>query len=260
MRLRHRLLVGAFGFRVKVMVRILSYNIHKGVCYYSRKVVLEELRRAIRAVNADIVFLQEVCGESPRHSLGPQFEFLADELWPHFAYGKNAIYQKGHHGNAILSKFPIEFQHNLDISTNRLERRGLLHAKVTLPKFGTLHVFCIHCDLLEKGRSQQMDMVVARVQEVVPDGEAVMMAGDFNDWRMRISQRLKKDLAFEEAGMTFLGHHAKTFPSVRPTFCLDRIYFRGMELSDYSVLKEGDWQNLSDHLAVTAKFSERKLV
>lgn len=234
------------------MLKVLSYNIHKGVCYYTRKTVLEELRHGIRAHDPDIVFLQEVRGES-KAPVAPQFEFLADKIWPHHAYGKNAVYTKGHHGNAILSKYPIEHWHNLNISTNQLESRGLLHAKVKLPKVGQVDLFCIHLDLLEKGRAQQIAKITERIQEVVTDGP-VIMAGDFNDWRMRISDKLGKQLGFSEAGLKHLGRHAKTFPSVRPTWALDRIYYRGLQLKDYSVLKDGGWQKLSDHLAVTATF------
>jgi endonuclease/exonuclease/phosphatase family metal-dependent hydrolase len=238
------------------MLKVLSYNIHKGVCYYTRKVVLAELRKSIRAVNADIVFLQEVRGLEEKASVASQFEYLADEIWPHHAYGKNAVYTKGHHGNAILSKFSIEHFHNLDISTNPLEKRGLLHARVTVPKFGPLELFCIHLDLLERGREQQMQAVKERLKATV-DGHPAILAGDFNDWRMRISEKLNKQLGFQEAGLTHHGRHAKTFPSVRPTFALDRIYYRGIELHDYEVLKDGGWQSLSDHLAVTATFNVR---
>lgn len=234
------------------MLKVLSYNIHKGVCYYTRKIVLEELRQGIRAHDPDIVFLQEVKGES-MSPVAPQFEFLADSIWPHHAYGKNAVYTKGHHGNAILSKFPIEHSHNLNISTNQLERRGMLHAKVKIPKHGSLDLFCIHLDLLEKGRAQQIATITERIQEVV-DGAPMIMAGDFNDWRMRISDKLHKHLGLNEAGLKHLGRHAKTFPSVRPTWALDRIYYRGLQLKDYQVLKDGGWQKLSDHLAVEATF------
>src|SRR5262249_13930372 len=123
-------------------MKILTYNIHKGVCYYTRKIVLNELREGIRAHSPDIVFFQEVRGHHTRASIASQFEYLADELWPHYAYGKNAVYTRGHHGNAILSKYPIEFHHNLNISTNRLEHRGLLHAKARVPKIGSVDLFC----------------------------------------------------------------------------------------------------------------------
>jgi endonuclease/exonuclease/phosphatase family metal-dependent hydrolase len=238
------------------MLKILSYNIHKGVCYYSRKVVLDELRKSIRSTNADIVFLQEVMGLEKRASVASQFEYLADELWPHHAYGKNAVYQRGHHGNAILSKFPIEHYHNIDISTNPLEKRGLLHAKVKVPKFGLLDLFCLHLDLLERGRVQQVKTVTERLQSMI-NSEPAIIAGDFNDWRMRISERFNNSMGFHEAGLKHLGRHAKTFPSVRPTWALDRIYYRGLQLKNYEVLRDGGWQSLSDHLAVTATFQNR---
>src|SRR6185437_4205700 len=119
-------------------LRVLTYNMHKGFCFYSRQYVLHELREAIRTVNADLVFLQEVMGFHPAHAaaemeLDSQFEFLADEIWTHYAYGKNAVYSEGHHGNAILSKYPIRSYDNINVSTNPLEKRGLLHAKIEIP-------------------------------------------------------------------------------------------------------------------------------
>ncbi len=62
-------------------LRILTYNMHKGFCFYSRQYVLRELRAAIRQVNADVVFLQEVMGVHPvdmdEGELDSQFEYLA---------------------------------------------------------------------------------------------------------------------------------------------------------------------------------------
>lgn len=37
-------------------------------------------------------------------------------MWPQFAYGRNAVYPEGHHGNAVLSKHPILAHRNLDVS------------------------------------------------------------------------------------------------------------------------------------------------
>src|SRR3989338_3836062 len=115
----------------KHTLRVLSYNIHKGFSAGSRRFLLDAMREAIEIVHADIVLLQEVQGEHtghlsriPAYPSAAQFEFLADRLWPHYAYGKNAVYQHGHHGNAILSKYPILFHENIDVSTNRLESRG----------------------------------------------------------------------------------------------------------------------------------------
>jgi hypothetical protein len=61
-------------------------------------------------------------GENTRHAAAfekwadIQLEFLADEVWSYRAYGKNAVYDHGHHGNAILSKMPFTYHSNHDIS------------------------------------------------------------------------------------------------------------------------------------------------
>src|SRR5665648_80499 len=120
-------------------LKILSYNIHKGFSLGNRAYVLEKMRLALRDIDADIIFLQEVIGTGhekhniPEWNSTIQFEYLAHSVWEHFAYGKNAVYTKGHHGNAILSKFPIIEWSNQPICDQKAEVRGLLKAKVYIP-------------------------------------------------------------------------------------------------------------------------------
>ena len=100
----------------KKEIHILTYNIHKGYCSGNRRFMLESMRERIAETGADIVFLQEIHGtaiksEAKKRKFSypdqPHFEYLADQAWPHFAYGQNAIYRKGDHGNAILSMHPF---------------------------------------------------------------------------------------------------------------------------------------------------------
>lgn len=243
-------------------LKVLSYNIHKGFSLMNRKFVLKKIKESIDYVQADVVFLQEVVGHHERHGLRirewpqtSQFEFLADRVWPHFAYGKNAVYAEGHHGNAILSKYPISFFENIDVSTNSWERRGLLHAVVQKPGEGIpIHLICVHFDLFEKGRLQQIEKLAERVRRHVPPSEALLIAGDFNDWRERATKILKEKLQVEEAFYLAKGAHAQTFPSWFPVFCLDRIYFRGFHLAKAEVWSSGLWLELSDHAAISAEF------
>jgi len=234
-------------------LRILTYNMHKGFCFYSRQYVLRELREAIRSVDADIVFLQEVMGvhpvDMPAEELDSQFEYLADEIWTHFAYGKNAIYSAGHHGNAILSKYPFEQYENINVSTNKLEKRGLLHATVKMTD-QMLHLVCLHFDLLERGRRQQMQSLIDRVRSAVPADCPLIVAGDFNDWKRKISDPLSEELGLAESGVMFTGQHAKTFPCWRPLLALDRVYIRRFRVCDYQVLYGVPWRRMSDHAAV----------
>ena len=124
-----------------LQLRLCSYNIHKGICAANSRAILPQLRHSIRTVNADMMFLQEVVGEKQLADLRskkvsgaaveyPQFEFLADEVWPHYAYGRNALYQTGHHSNAILSKYPFDEWDNTDVSHWRFSQRGILMGKL----------------------------------------------------------------------------------------------------------------------------------
>ena len=187
-------------------IRILTYNIHKGFSLDNR-FVLGAIKEAIHKTGAQLVFLQEVQGEHKKHSkkhqdwpLIPQLEYLADEVWTHHAYGKNAVYDHGHHGNAVLSLNPLVSWENIDISTNKLERRGLLHAVIAPFAPGTpeVHVVCVHLDLFEKGRVIQLDKICKRIHEHVPDGCPLIIAGDFNDWRENASSILENELGVKE--------------------------------------------------------------
>ncbi|MFN7087166.1 MAG: endonuclease/exonuclease/phosphatase family protein, partial [Burkholderiales bacterium] len=118
------------------ILRVATYNIHKGFSPFAHRMAIHELRDKLRGLDSDVVFLQEVHGNQERHAARyenwpdiPQYEFLADSVWQDFAYGKNAIYDAGHHGNAILSRYPIKRWDNEDISSHRFERRGLLHCE-----------------------------------------------------------------------------------------------------------------------------------
>ena len=74
----------------------------------------------------------------------PQHAFLAGEDWQH-VYGCNAVYDHGHHGNAILSRFGFVSFENEDVSDHRYERRGLLHSVVAVPGWRrNLHCVCVH--------------------------------------------------------------------------------------------------------------------
>lgn len=241
-----------------MQLRVLTYNMHKGFCFYSRQYVLEELRSAIRKVDADIVFLQEVMGVHPERvnfpEIGAQFEFLADEIWHHYAYGKNAVYSDGHHGNAILSKFPFVAYENINVSTNSFEKRGLLHAQIQ-PEGAKepIHLVCLHLDLLERGRRQQLASLVDRVQQNVPANSPLIVAGDFNDWQRKFSEPLFGQAGLMECGVMVHGEHTATFPSWRPFLSLDRIYIRRLEVQSHQVLYGLPWRKLSDHAAVMAE-------
>ncbi len=241
-------------------IRILTYNIHKGFSTGNREFVLQKIKESIKALQADVVFLQEVIGQHERHSskvknwpTNSQFEYLADETWSHFAYGKNAVYQEGHHGNAILSKFPITAWSNEDIST-AMESRGLLHAELKVPDSQLpIHAFCIHFGLFEKDRKNQILALAKKISSSVPEKAPLIIAGDFNDWRENASDLLIEKLQLNEVFLNRNGKHASTFPAWLPFLALDRVYYRNLGCTSALALKDGIWKGLSDHLPILAE-------
>jgi endonuclease/exonuclease/phosphatase family metal-dependent hydrolase len=242
-------------------LHVVTYNIHKGLSLFNRRVVIHELRDRLRTLGADIVFLQEVLGTHERHAerhvewpAEPQYEFLADTVWADFAYGRNAVYDHGHHGNAILSRFPIHNWANQDVSAHRFERRGLLHCEVLVPGWDrALHCVCVHLALTARGRSRQLERLRQRIERVVPRDAPLIVAGDFNDWhwRHKATHELAHPLNMHEVFELMKGLPARSFPALLPVFRLDRIYIRGFRVSRAHVHHGPVWGRISDHAALT---------
>ena len=241
-------------------LKVLTVNIHKGFTFFNRKFILPELREAVRKIGADVVFLQEVTGSHTKHGNKfdnypdtPHYEFLADSIWPDFAYGRNAVYDKGDHGNALMSKFPIVRFENHDVSITGPERRGLLHCELQIPGRETnLHAVCVHLSLREDHRTLQMEKLCDLIKKQVPVQAPLIVAGDFNDWRHRALIQLADGAGLHEVFVTANGHPARTFPARRPLLRLDRIYVRNAIGHKPSVLPRKPWSHLSDHAPLAA--------
>lgn len=241
-------------------LRIASYNIHKGFSYFNRRMIIHELRDQLRALHADVVFLQEVQGSHIGHEQHwhnwpsvPQHEFLADQVWANHVYGKNAIYAAGHHGNAILSRYPIVGSENLDVSAHAFESRGLLHAQIAIPQFAQpVHLMCVHLALFERSRRHQLHLLQQRIHDSVPDTAPLIVAGDFNDWRGRAGRDFAAGMELQEAFVSAHGQTAKSFPAHFPVLSLDRIYVRGWRVMEAQVVRVTGGLHRSDHAALTA--------
>ncbi|HXF18453.1 MAG TPA: endonuclease/exonuclease/phosphatase family protein [Burkholderiales bacterium] len=242
-------------------LQVVTYNIHKGFSQFKRRMSVHDLRERLRGIGADVVFLQEVQGahetNSVRHSnwpLAPQHEFLADSIWKDFAYGKNAVYDHGHHGNAILSKYPISRWDNIDISMHDSESRGLLHCEMAIPGWRhSLHCVNVHLGLLGHWRKKQISLIKNRIEQLVPADAPLVIAGDFNDWRRYASDALVKSLEVEEVFETTSGRPARSYPAILPMLHLDRIYVRGFSIELAQAHHGPAWSKVSDHIALSAR-------
>ncbi|EER59319.1 Endonuclease/exonuclease/phosphatase [Acidovorax delafieldii 2AN] len=243
-----------------IAFKVLTVNVHKGFTTFNRRFILHELREAVRGVGADLVFLQEVLGTHARHASRvanfpqvPHYEFLADALWAQFAYGRNAVYDNGDHGNALLSKFPITHYENHDISVSGPEARGMLHCVLQPPGHQRpVHAICVHLGLRESHRQRQLQCVCELVHGL-PADEPVVLAGDFNDWRNRAHGVLLRGAGLQEVFVQATGRPVRTFPAALPLLALDRIYVRNAAVHAPLALPKTPWNKLSDHAPLAAE-------
>nr|WP_315594311.1 endonuclease/exonuclease/phosphatase family protein [uncultured Cupriavidus sp.] len=243
-------------------LRVVTYNIHKGVTGFSGKPRIQSVRTGLQAMDADIVFLQEVQDRNDRLVAAELFDpdhtqlnYLATDAYPHSVYGRNAVYDHGHHGNAILSRHPILMSENLDISDHRFEQRGLLHAVADIHGVEA-HLICVHFGLFARSRVRQASALVERVRAVVPAHAPLVIAGDFNDWNHKLDTKICNTLNAVESA------HAKngrihTFPSHMPWWQLDRIYVRGFDFERTQALTGREWAQRSDHVPLMAELAHR---
>jgi endonuclease/exonuclease/phosphatase family metal-dependent hydrolase len=263
-------------------LRIATYNIHKGVSSLGSMPRIHALKQALSSMEADILFLQEVQGRHDKYatkhaSLWPeqaQHQFLAGDS--HQAvYGMNAVYDHGHHGNALLSRYPVLSSSNHDVSDHAFESRGILHCVVQTP-VGDLHCYVIHLGLFARSRKRQTEALIEAVTTSSPPDAPLIIAGDFNDWTNQLSDSLRNQLGVTEVFdenlpsrgfgaylRTLSGRGpklkpARTFPAALPWLRLDRIYVRGLQIEAAQVLHGPLWAKLSDHAPIIASLQMKE--
>ena len=241
-------------------VNVVTYNIHKGLSQFNRRLVLHGIRDKLNLLQADVAFLQEVQGKHEHNArrhvswpAGSQHEFLAHE-GAHSVYGMNCVYQHGHHGNAVVSRHPIPTWENIDISHHPIESRGLLHCEVNVEGWKQpLHCINVHLGLMARSRRYQLEWLCDRIRAAVPKKGPVIVAGDFNDWQKKASGYLAAELGLYEVFEKAEGRLAKSYPAQMPMLSLDRIYVRNVSAHAPVSLPRRPWSHLSDHKPLAAE-------
>jgi endonuclease/exonuclease/phosphatase family metal-dependent hydrolase len=238
------------------LVRIATYNIHKGVQGIgpARRLEIHNLGHAVEQLDADIVCLQEVRKMHRREAEYfthwpdvPQADYLAPEGYT-AVYRTNAHTRHGEHGNAMLSRWPVVSHQHEDMSDHRFEQRGLLHSEVMVHGCA-VHVVVVHLGLIKASRVRQLAQLQQYIAREIPADAAVVVAGDFNDWGTTVQSALAK------AGLVaFTQQKVATFPSRLPVVQLDHVYARGLTPVGLHVPRGRIWGRMSDHLPLIAEF------
>ena len=238
------------------IVRVATYNIHKGVQGIGprRRLEIHNLGHAVEQLDADIVCLQEVRKEHrgeeryfTRWPALPQADFLAPEGFE-AVYQTNAVTRQGEHGNAMLSRWPVIAHQHENMSDHRFEQRGLLHSEVLLHG-RSVHVLVVHLGLIHASRVRQVAQLRRFVAREVPAAAPLIVAGDFNDWGNTVQRSLAA------VGLVaFAQSRNPTFPSRLPLAQLDYVYARGLIPLNAHVPRGRIWWRMSDHLPLIAEF------
>ena len=238
--------------------RLLTYNIHKGIGV-DRKFLPERIVEILKHYEPDIALLQEVDDGVPRSGLLNLSVYLARRLgYPHQALGLNVFLRRSRYGNATLSRHPIGRQRNIDLTIRGTKGRGAQHTRILVGTAGrrrAVDVFNIHLSLLARMRHVQITRLLA-TDDVrgLDEQRPCIIAGDMNDWRGLLRERL-----FLPAGFTcatnLSGRRSaiRTFPSFAPTGALDKIFYRGrLRLLHVAASRLRLTRVASDHLPVVS--------
>ncbi len=238
---------------------VATYNVHTCVGT-DRRYDPPRVAAVLRELAADIISLQEVGSQRHGKPLPGQAEFLAQETGLQLVSGPNRTYRRSRFCNAILTRLPVLAVRYIDLSMPDCEPRGALDVDLDAGK-QKLRVIATHFGLRGgERRAQTLRLLAALTGERteagaapgLPNGAAVLMMGDLNEWRGRRGgiHALDRQLGHAPA--------PRTFPSWWPLLPLDRIYAAPPALvRDVTVHRSPLARLASDHLPLRARLAWR---
>jgi endonuclease/exonuclease/phosphatase family metal-dependent hydrolase len=229
-------------------LRIATYNIHRcrGLDGRTQPARTAEV---IRAIDADVVALQEVVGA------GPSAIGHAEELGALLGMGwvmAPTRHLRGHlFGNVVLSRLPIYHHSQYDLSWKTCEPRGCQRVDVMVGEH-VLHLYNVHLGTALLERRFQ----ATRLRTILTDrrvGTPKIVLGDFNEWlKGQATTMLSEHL--QSVDLRTHLKRKRTYPGVFPVLHLDHIYYDGnVEVTRVELPRTRLALIASDHLPLVAE-------
>jgi endonuclease/exonuclease/phosphatase family metal-dependent hydrolase len=264
-------------------MRLLSYNIHKGIGGRDRLCRLERVIDVIEAENPDILCLQEVARNSRRSHYHDQAQLLSDYFkLPEHLYQMNVHLKGGGYGNLILSRWPILAKHQISLRFNSKKPRGAQLAVIDTPE-GHLHVVNFHLGLSDAERHWQIEHLLnhhlfkkgselfSAPHEFTEKGTGIfstaekrsepsaarylptLLVGDYNDWRNRLHRAALWRHGFQQ--ITHPASRFRSFPAYLALGSLDKAFSRGhLFVRHARIVHTPLSRKASDHLPLVIDF------
>jgi endonuclease/exonuclease/phosphatase family metal-dependent hydrolase len=228
-------------------LRIATYNIHRcrGLDGRTRP---ERIAAVLRAIDADVVALQEVVGAGPRgHGQVEELGALLGMGW----VMAPARHLRGHlFGNAVLSRLPITQHLEHDLSWKTCEPRRMQRVDIAADG-GTLHVYNVHLGTALLERRHQAERLATIVSDRQVTGPKLVL-GDFNEWMRGLTTTVLSD-RLNSVDLRDHLRRRRTYPGLFPILHLDHIYYAGkVEIVRIELPRTRLALVASDHLPLVA--------
>jgi len=234
-------------------MRLLSYNIHKGIGGRDRRYDIRRIIEVIEEENPDLICLQEVQHNVRRSGYHDQ-PFLLTEHFNAVAHLRQTTVRlkTGGYGNLVISRWPFHERHQLSLRLGGKKPRGAQLIVIDTPE-GPLQLVHWHLGLAEAERHWQVNHVLShslfRRAEELP----VLVAGDCNDWRNTLAAGPFADHGFSQ--ITTPISRFRSFPAYFPMGSLDKAFCRGdVFVRSAHVIRSKLAKQASDHLPLVIDF------
>ncbi|MCA9092947.1 MAG: endonuclease/exonuclease/phosphatase family protein [Planctomycetaceae bacterium] len=234
-------------------MRLLSYNIHKGIGGQDRRYRLDRIIDVLEQENPDLVCLQEVDRHVKRSHYHDQPKLLAQ----HFhsvghLYQLNVHLKEGGYGNLILSRWPFLSHHQISLTYRGHKARGAQIVVVETEE-GPLHLINWHLGLAEKMRQWQVQHLLTHALFKESAHLPTLIVGDFNDWRNTLADKVFAEHQFSH--VTAPPSRFRSFPATFPLGSLDKAFIRGeFRVKHAHMIRTPLSRQASDHLPLEIDF------
>jgi endonuclease/exonuclease/phosphatase family metal-dependent hydrolase len=236
-------------------MRLLSYNIHKGIGGRDRLYRLERIFEVIREAHADIVCLQEVDRNVRRSRFDDQPALIQREFGYDFAiFQFNHRVDDGGYGNFVMSRFPILKRHNISLRYRGRKNRRAQLALLQTHDGVQMRIVNWHLGLGERERHWQARHLLTHESFRSYLDIPTLVAGDSNDWRDTLNHGPVREHDLKQ--VTAPPSRFRSFPAYMPVGGLDKAFVcNRIRIDGAHVINTALTRKASDHLPLLVEFS-----